>query len=473
MRQPARSLVERLPISQFTPSRDGELRYPWLVCCWRPGPPAKKSTLSILGGAGFRVTWRPQTACYLPVLRHPRPGCYFAVLSETDPRPRRLAFTSDRGDCTLGFNGLAAVRRDRIQNADPGGWFLCVAIPPRSGPFYTQSPAMLSDRATEHSNGPPALARYERPSLFPHRVHRILDTTTRMGDALRRIGCDRHPDAARFHRICAVVWLFRVRIAFGQYWRVARRGKRTEIHHRLHHLHQIVVSCYDSALVKMAKTTPFRDVRADERLADETWRSDPAVFDQARYPFLTDEELASITRGLERRAFKIYCYASDLRNALWEQLDRLHKFPRLRNTATAGGVDTLVRSDSWRDVAPWREKVAYQFRSTSEAKAQGEDRTLEAPATGPLVILGKPGDQPIVNGNITPRLTLARYHIIKALIDAAEKGLTGDELVNKSGHGGAVNTLKAMARDRDWGAVIQLPGSSGGRYRIVSRLDGD
>src|SRR5271157_2233228 len=53
-----------------------------------------------------------------------------------------LTFTSAQGNSTLGLNGLDAVRRDCIQNADPGGWFLCVAIPPRSSPLHTQSPPM-------------------------------------------------------------------------------------------------------------------------------------------------------------------------------------------------------------------------------------------------------------------------------------------------------------------------------------------
>ena len=68
---------------------------------------------------------------------------------------------------------------------------------------------------------------------------------------------------------------------------------------------------------------------------------------------------------------------------------------------------------------------------------------------------------------------MARFNIIKALIDANEKGLTGDELVTKSGHGGAVNTLKNLAKsDADWEAVISLPGQPGGRYRIVWKFDG-
>lgn len=87
------------------------------------------------------------------------------------------------------------------------------------------------------------------------------------------------------------------------------------------------------------------------------------------------------------------------------------------------------------------------------------------------VIVGQPRDEPIVNGKVKPRLTIARHHVIKALISAGENGLTGDELVVKSGHGGAVNILKDVARDPDWRAVIQLPGSSHGRYRIVYEFD--
>ncbi len=109
---------------------------------------------------------------------------------------------------------------------------------------------------------------------------------------------------------------------------------------------------------------------------------------------------------------------------------------------------------------------------SGNGSAATNGRASEPAGAGLLVILGEPGDNPIVNGKIKPRLTPARHDIIKALIDGGERGLTGDDLATKSKHGGAVNTLKAVAQDPDWGAVIQLPGSPGGRYRIVSRLDG-
>jgi hypothetical protein len=89
------------------------------------------------------------------------------------------------------------------------------------------------------------------------------------------------------------------------------------------------------------------------------------------------------------------------------------------------------------------------------------------------VILGNLGDEPIVSGKRKTRLTAARYDVVKALLEAGDKGLSGDELVTKSRRGGAVNTLKALAgSDKDWRAVIQLAGQPGCRYRIVSRSDG-
>jgi hypothetical protein len=89
----------------------------------------------------------------------------------------------------------------------------------------------------------------------------------------------------------------------------------------------------------------------------------------------------------------------------------------------------------------------------------------------PPVVLGKAHEDPIVMGNQKPKLTHARYHIVKALLKAGEIGLTGDALVDQSGHEGAVNVLKALARDRDWKRVISLAGKPGGRYRIVRPPD--
>jgi hypothetical protein len=101
-----------------------------------------------------------------------------------------------------------------------------------------------------------------------------------------------------------------------------------------------------------------------------------------------------------------------------------------------------------------------------------EDATSEG--HGCAVRLGGRAESPSVKGVLKPRLTPARYDIIQALIAAGENGLTGDELIEKSGHGGAINTLKRLAAsDSDWGAVIQLAGVPNGRYRILRSSDRD
>jgi hypothetical protein len=106
--------------------------------------------------------------------------------------------------------------------------------------------------------------------------------------------------------------------------------------------------------------------------------------------------------------------------------------------------------------------------SPSEPPSAGEapDEQPEAKPNA-LVILRCPSASPIVRGMEKPRLTDARYNVVKALLDAGDGGLTGDDLVVKSGHGGAVNTLKTLAKsDADWRAVILLAGGPGKRYRL-------
>ena len=114
-------------------------------------------------------------------------------------------------------------------------------------------------------------------------------------------------------------------------------------------------------------------------------------------------------------------------------------------------------------------------RKLSEVKeGPRASKTPAASGTEALVILRSPTACPVVRGKEKRPLTTPQYNVVKALMDAGEHGLTGDELVNKSGHGGAVNVLKALARsDADWGAVISLPGRPGGRYRLrLTEIDG-
>ncbi len=100
---------------------------------------------------------------------------------------------------------------------------------------------------------------------------------------------------------------------------------------------------------------------------------------------------------------------------------------------------------------------------------RGTGRTPDS-AT-PVVILGEPGDEPIVNGNRKPKLTNAQYDVVKALLAAGKDGLSKDSLARKSGHGDAHRVLKRLAEsDSDWAMVIQMAGKTGGRYRIRQNL---
>jgi hypothetical protein len=95
--------------------------------------------------------------------------------------------------------------------------------------------------------------------------------------------------------------------------------------------------------------------------------------------------------------------------------------------------------------------------------------TPESPA--PLVILGKPGDEPTVNGVRKTKLTTPRYNVVKALLAAGDGGLSKDSLANESGHGDAHRVLKRLAdSDPDWALVIQMAGKTGCRYRIRRNL---
>ena len=86
---------------------------------------------------------------------------------------------------------------------------------------------------------------------------------------------------------------------------------------------------------------------------------------------------------------------------------------------------------------------------------------------GPSIVLGEQGDQPRVNGVVKKRLTVPQYNVVKALLEARERIEHSCELIDRSRYGDAVKILKRLARDSDWQSVIQLAGSSYGRYRIL------
>ena len=200
--------------------------------------------------------------------------------------------------------------------------------------------------------------RYTRSALFPQRIHRILDTTATDGGCVARN--QSQPTSGRHQvsqNLCTGVALS------GQEsvrWVLASGtplGGLTSNMSSSVPSHSVVASCYDSALMKLVRTPPFRDVQADERLADQTLRWDPALFDDRRYRLLTDEDLAYVTRRIEKSANHIRDRVSDLRHAVWEELDRVQNCPPSPITRTADEVDTFFRSDRWHNVAPWRGRL--------------------------------------------------------------------------------------------------------------------
>ena len=127
--------------------------------------------------------------------------------------------------------------------------------------------------------------------LVPLRTHRILDTATQMAQSALAIIRSRHPEAIRVHSISALVWLFRLRRAFGPDWPhdTSLRGRR-RLCELLYHLRRLVTRCHDSTLSRIAASAPFSDISTDQ-----TGRWNPALFDDERYRLLTDNDLARHT----------------------------------------------------------------------------------------------------------------------------------------------------------------------------------
>ena len=91
-----------------------------------------------------------------------------------------------------------------------------------------------------------------------------------------------------------------------------------------------------------------------------------------------------------------------------------------------------------------------------------------SPENAPSVVLNRFGDQPIVHDKVKPPLTWAQFHVIQALLDAGNDGLTKDHLDVQSGHNEARKILKRLHdSDPDWAAVIHMPGIPGRRYRVA------
>jgi hypothetical protein len=125
---------------------------------------------------------------------------------------------------------------------------------------------------------------------------------------------------------------------------------------------------------------------------------------------------------------------------------------------------------------------AHWIRPTSQvSSSQGIDSDEgrgpapldEGPAgriAAPSVVLGELKDRPKIRGVEVPRLSRARYDVVRALLAVWPETLNKDELVARSGHGGAVGILKALKQNKkspEWASAIDLPGERGVGYRIA------
>jgi hypothetical protein len=102
----------------------------------------------------------------------------------------------------------------------------------------------------------------------------------------------------------------------------------------------------------------------------------------------------------------------------------------------------------------------------------GEATCARKTQTLPAVVLGGIDDPIVVLGKKKPRLTVACYDTIKALLEAGEAGLSKDELDTNSEHPEARKYLKRLAaNDADWKTVILFPHKSWRRYRLLSTYE--
>ena len=88
-----------------------------------------------------------------------------------------------------------------------------------------------------------------------------------------------------------------------------------------------------------------------------------------------------------------------------------------------------------------------------------------APGDPPGVLNGRGKPCTVLGKEVSP-LVKAQYNIIQALL-RADRLLSMGELRLRSGHPGAVNSLKAVAKLPHWCKVIKLAGTTGGGYGII------
>lgn len=127
----------------------------------------------------------------------------------------------------------------------------------------------------------------------------------------------------------------------------------------------------------------------------------------------------------------------------------------IRQKRTGEKLDPPPKPEGWK--APARQQAAPPPPPVTP-QAEGER------AAGPRIILSGKGEPAIVDGKLKT-LRPPGFAVVKALVDAADEGLSKDQLFKRSGKGDAWGILRRLCRDPDWKAVLIMPGEIGGRYR--------
>jgi integrase/recombinase XerC len=133
---------------------------------------------------------------------------------------------------------------------------------------------------------------------------------------------------------------------------------------------------------------------------------------------------------------------------------------------SVGHVATLDRSRRWFEPD---EPLPLFRRPVGTAPGPPQRKPLP-------VILGGRHEPPVVRGQPMPVFkTVVQYDVVKTLVSVWPAGLTGAELIKKSGHGGAVTVFHALRKsDPVWAAELVPPGhrGAGERYRLRSANPG-
>jgi hypothetical protein len=126
-------------------------------------------------------------------------------------------------------------------------------------------------------------------------------------------------------------------------------------------------------------------------------------------------------------------------------------------------LEQLVRLESDPTADPQVEILDPSDEYLEELSAGAE------PAASPSFVLGDPAKRrPIYNGKPLKRLTKAQYDVVKAVLEAGPEGLTNDDLVMRSRHGGAVNDLKRLLKSQPvYSSLMAASGRERRGYRWI------